>query len=386
MFSARPAFTFNEQGDLISTDWSAYDAVAAPRLDGSYYDDKVQPRSFTPDIVGWMCPGSPYWLRGELHDKKVRQVARETARHFKEKGWFDRAYVYCLDEPAASLYPAIAADIRLVKEGAPDWAGKFMCTAPAEEGKALVDSIDIFCVSTHFYGDWSDYGQRAGNHYGREEFKSRVVDKGGKFWLYVANYPTSEPFMSYQLDRKNSHEPRFLKWAAWYENASGFLFWCTMGSNAAVPNPYQNPWYSERYSRDGKGSGTNGDAFLMYPGDRDGRSWKAASGHGVPFAPIDGPLPSIRLKDIRNGLEDWEMFKLGESAGLGEQIRKEIATIYTRLGCTEAEYVAGQLPWDRDGVKFMAVRDNIARLIESATPPIHANPKPLAPDRNNTQP
>ena len=360
LFGVSPTFTFSPTGDLQSADWSLFDAVAGPRLSGDYWEDKVGMRRFCMDL-GLIFPGNPY---DKTPASKKKIIAQEVARHLKEKGWFKKTYAYCLDEPNEKFFPNIIDDIKLMREADKDWDGKFMCTTHATRDNPLLPYLNIWTVSTFLYENWSDYAKKGG-FFSREDY-AKLKERGNRYWLYVANYPTSGAYMSYQLDRLSCHEPRLLKWASYYEGASGFLFWCTMGSHAAVPNIYQNPIYTEDYRRDGKGAGVNGDAFLMYPGDRNGTpSWKYVTGHGVPFKPIDGPLPSIRLKQIRDGLEDWEMFLLAEKAGMRDPCRKEVEKVYTRLGGSSDESAAGKTFWSRDDSAMWAVRDTIARMIES---------------------
>ncbi len=359
MFNVIPDFHF--AGDrLVSTDWRQFDAIAGPRLDGSYWNDGVGMRRFTFDF-GWLHPG--YTNKNKM---QIMQIAKETAAHLKENGWFDKSYIYCLDEAGERLFPLIKEHIEWIVAGDTDWRGKFMITAPPTRNNILLDSINIWCVPTFKFDNWSDYGKNSGTYLSRADYRRQIIEQGNSFWLYVANYPTSGPYMSYQLDRLNLHEPRLLKWASWYEGATGFLFWATTGSNAAVPNPYLNPWYTEGYSRDGKSNGINGDSFLVYPGDRNGaETYKYASGHGLPFPPVDGPLPSIRLKQIRDGFEDWEMFLLAEKKGFGEQTRREVGLVYQRLGGTFDEYQQGKYFWKPDPVLMWNVRERIATQLEN---------------------
>lgn len=363
IFDALPVFTFNSNGELVNTDWSRFDALAAPRLNGSYWQDGIGMRGFTLDF-NWVYPGSPY-LQRTTEEKKA--IAKETARHLRKKGWFDKVYVYCLDEPQPLYFPAIVEDIQTMLAADSGWKGKFMVTSNPFHGSLLENLVDIWVPSTLYYDNWSEYGRRNRENYTRADY-AQLAERGDTFWLYVANYPLSEPYLSYQLDRKNMYEPRLLKWASWYEGATGFLYYSTMMPGHAVPNPYLNPLYTERYDRNGKGSGVNGDGQLIYPGDLDGSdSWTRSTGSGVPFKPVDGPLASLRLKQIRDGFEDWEMFLIGDSLGLTEQIRELVEQVYSRLGSDLGSFQpGGELPWDRSGEKMWQVRDEIARMIEQA--------------------
>ena len=191
-FGVSPAFDFSPQGDLKSVDWSKFDEVAGPRLNGDYWDDKVGMRRFCMDL-GLMFPGNPY-DKAPAAKKKI--IAQEVAKHLKEKGWFKKAYAYCLDEPNEKYFPNIIEDIKTMKEADKDWDGKFMCTTHATRNNPLLPYLNIWTVSTHFFADWSDYAKK-GDFLSRDEY-GKMKERGNTFWLYVANYPVSGTYMSYQ--------------------------------------------------------------------------------------------------------------------------------------------------------------------------------------------
>lgn len=362
-----PSFQFDEQGNLQSTDWRLFDNIMGPMLDGSYWDDGVPMKSFFMGL-NILNPGNTYYMTRRSPKAKAA-MAKEIADHLKGKGWFDRFIVYCLDEPHPKNYAGIVHDIDTIKSTDPDWNGKFMVTAAPTHDSILLDHIDIWVPPTHQYDSVNAEDKRYENRFSRQDYKEKILDKGNSFWLYVANYPLSGSYMSYQLDRKAIHEPRLLKWASWYEGASGFLFWATTLSGLSVPNAYLNPYFTEQYSRDGKGNGINGDGLLLYPGDRNGTDgWSKMVGRGVPFPPLDGPLTSIRLKQIRDGLEDWELFILAEKAGIGSSVRQEMKAVYQAITVPNEDYQrTGLTSWSRDGSVMWQTREAIARMVEEAT-------------------
>jgi hypothetical protein len=100
---------------------------------------------------------------------------------------------------------------------------------------------------------------------------------GKEVWLYVSGpsppYPTlaiDYPAMAY----------RVLPWMCWKFRVSGLLYWCV---NYWTTNPYLDPMNTPW--------GQNGNGALYYPGP-------------------DGPVSSIRLEVLRDGMEDYEYLAL----------------------------------------------------------------------------
>ncbi len=83
----------------------------------------------------------------------------------------------------------------------------------------------------------------------------------------------------------------------------------------------------------------NGGGLLFYPGKDAG---------------FDGPVSSIRLKNIREGLEDYEYFAILEKKGEEEFVREMVNAV-----CPEW--------WDftKDPETLLKVREQLARKIES---------------------
>jgi hypothetical protein len=156
---------------------------------------------------------------------------------------------------------------------------------------------------------------------GREEYaRQRVLGK--ELWFYVCNC-TVPPYAGYDIETHLGYEPRILLWGAWFEGASGFLYWRT---NRWVE---EAPWTQlidpEAYPLVAR----NGDGFILYPGDHDGTAAPAGSPLGIS---MDGPVPTIRLKATRDGLEDWEMFLLASRRVGREKVQAIVSRAYRGFG------------------------------------------------------
>jgi len=112
-----------------------------------------------------------------------------------------------------------------------------------------------------------------------------------------------------------------------------------------------------------------GDGVLIYPGGNDGDSSPLGSPAGYNIA---GPIPSIRLKMIRQGLQDWTMFILAANNGLTNVARSEVAKVYgilgacTWQGCVQPPLGNGTLYWDyRSYAAIDQVRINVANALNA---------------------
>ncbi len=347
-------FKFDAAGKLLPVDWTAYDKEVAPWLDGSKFPDGVPVTRFN---VARFRPGHG---QGAMTAAQWQQAAKVFAEHLKAKGWWDKAYVYGKDEPwlkdAAKAYAQINKDIDLLFAASPLWKGKVLITG--SYGKEIGDGkVGIWCPVTPMYEEWFWTWERKA---GWKEYTDRFK-KGEELWFYVCN-ANIPPYAGYDIDTAIGYEPRIVKWGTWYERATGFLFWRT---NYWVNQDPWNVWADVKTFT--KTMARNGDGFLFYPGDHDG----TAGGKGSPKEiSIGGPVPSYRLKQIRDGLEDWEMFRMAAGLGAEDYVRKQVRRAYTRFGdfflvsCSQKYfYCPEEQPWTLDERVLLDARDLVARKV-----------------------
>jgi len=80
-------------------------------------------------------------------------------------------------------------------------------------------------------------------------------------------------------------------WIAWRSRITGLLYWGGMAYWKEVEDPWADPWTYGHPKDSGKGRVYNGEGTLVYPGRACG---------------YDGAAPSLRLKALRDGIEDYE--------------------------------------------------------------------------------
>lgn len=311
------SFEFDEAGELKPVDFTAYDAYIGPRIDGSYYPDGAGLNRFN---LGKFRPG--HGNMG-LTDVQFSIAAKAMAEHLADSEWLKHVYLYSYDEPwlfdhlQDGAVEKIQKTVNLLNVHTDLWKGAVLVTGPWMEN--LDTFVDIWCPVTPMYGDclWP-----AGSWPGPEKYQE-LMAAGRELWFYAcnANFP---PTMGYDTDSPIGWEPRLLKWGAWTEGATGFLYWRI--------NYWQDPdpWnvlanfahFGDMYAR-------HGDGILLYPGDHDGTK----GGSGSPeVVSIDGPVVSYRMKQVRDGMEDWEMLIMADALGAGDWARQQVATVYRKFG------------------------------------------------------
>jgi len=355
-------FRFGEDGQLLPVDWAAYDAAVRPLLDGSYWPDGQPPVRFA---TGRFEPGSGH---GGLSDDQWARAAAALAQHLQERGWLSRAWLYSADEPFLGgheqAFVSIPADVLLLNTYTDLWRGRVGVTNPLDE--RLVGAADIWIPVTPMYDDW--FYVSPGGYPGYAAYAERRR-LGEELWFYVcnANFP---PFLGYDVDARLGYEPRLVKWGAYREGATGFLFWRV--------NYWQDPepWaVLANYVEFGNLFARQGDGILFYPGDHDGTAGGAGS---PPEVAMDGPALSYRMKMIRDGLEDWELFRMTEEQGGGPWVRTQIARAYRRFGARfgPGYYDPEDPPWTLDDqVLHDARRQIAAKLLHLLHPEQYVDPE-----------
>ena len=206
--------------------------------------------------------------------------------------------------------------------------------------------IGAYVTCLKCYDDWYLKDEPP---FGRQQWPDRFR-RGLKLWFYESNAQVA-PYPTFASNTLDGNEPRIMLWGAWYEGATGFLYW------QINQWTLKDPWGPNiEY-------GVTGDGVLVYPGHHDGLLKGVGS---PPEVSLDGPIPSMRLKQIRNALQDWTLFTLASDKGKGDYARSQIAQIYSQLGgCSwrGCGPINGRFYWQSDEARMQEIRRNIARAI-----------------------
>jgi hypothetical protein len=265
---------------------------------------------------------------------------------FKARGWFDRLFQYTCDEPPSSC---AWSDIRTLNalNKAVDPALRTMVTTSIQQAKenGVGSSIDIYAPVINFL--WDKPGQVfAGNQvsaYAAFLAQSPIHE----LWVYqscmshgcggTSDYYTGWP--SYMIDAP-SPRARAQEWLTFQLGATGELYWETTW--AYDHDPWTNQW-------DFTG---NGDGTLFYPGT------PAKIGGSTHI-----PVASIRLKMIREGMEDYEYLKRVSALGDPGFARRVASSLFPN------PYTTAVAPADLSAARAKLAQRILELSAGSAQPP-----------------
>ncbi|MBW8042506.1 MAG: DUF4091 domain-containing protein [Planctomycetes bacterium] len=259
--------------------------------------------------------------------EKAKRYYRQYYSYLKENGWEKRAYIYMLDEPnLRENYEQVIVLGRLVHEAVP----QLKClvveqTYPQNPSWPNIDpAVDIWCPL------WSFIDEKTINE---------KIAHGDQVWSYTALVQRSPGYHpEYEkvkgLDPPYWHIDRPLTvyrvptWINRRYNITGLLYWTTI---TTVIEPWLNPAFSHY------GIHFNGGGFLFYPGLLCG---------------IDGPVCCMRVKNLRDGMEDYEYFAILEKLAGKEAVIKIVNTV-----------APNWWSYSKDTDKFLSAREKLAQEI-----------------------
>jgi PKD repeat protein len=287
---------------------------------------------------------------------------RGIAQHADQKGWIDRLYYYILDEPkpsdpsqwqmikdrATALHkadPRLRALVTTSIQNAKGF-GITQCASPRKD-----PCLDLFTPTVRFM-DNKPVGRTPGGEIpgGEDTVGNQRSKYGPEVWWYQAcgshgcgilgggpndpsAYHTGWPTFMIDLPALFS---RVMQWQSFKYNIQGELYY-----DMVYAYGQRDPWVSQF---DFAG---NGDGTLYYPGT-------PAKIGGTKHIPIE----SIRLKMIREGMEDYEYMNLlaqmGEASFAQAQVANAVTNTYT---------------WSRKPADFYAARENMAVKIAALIGP-----------------
>ncbi|MFA7172271.1 MAG: glycoside hydrolase domain-containing protein [Kiritimatiellia bacterium] len=236
----------------------------------------------------------------EQREKALRYY-RDYYQYVKTNGWADIAHTYLIDEPnTAENYEQVIVLGDIVHQAAPELKRLVSeQTYPHDPAWADIDpAVDIWCPLWSFI-DRDTINQK--------------LKHGDAVWSYTALVQRSPHYHPKYEEMREKDPPywhidrpllvyRVPTWINRQYGITGLLYWSTI---TKVIEPWCNPAFAHPKH-------FNGGGYLFYP--------------GVPCG-IQGPVASMRLKNIRDGLEDYEYFALLEQRAGAAAVRKIVDRI-----------------------------------------------------------
>jgi hypothetical protein len=267
---------------IVQVQWDEYDTVIHPFVDGMAFAAGQPLYGARATSVALTTP--PLLTTPE----QQIQFWRQTAEHFRQKGWFDRLFNYLWDEPQPKDYPALVQIGKTVHSA--DAALKNLVAAPFHPEWS--NFIDVWTPPINCFERKPRFPDFCNPMMERSAFDSELV-KGKQLWWYQAcgshgcNIVGGDYFRGwpgYMIDDAPVRN-RIMEWLTWKYDIHGELYYNTTEAYAEKEQPWKDVYLF----------GGNGDGTLFYPGRLD-----------LIGGTTDIPIESIRLKLIREGLEDYE--------------------------------------------------------------------------------
>lgn len=254
-------------------------------------------------------------------EKAIRYL-RSFLRFAESGGWADRVYCYMLDEPSSLRdYEQARRWGALCNEADPRL--KHLLTEQPQPQQAgwgnLAGFVDIWVVLPKLF-DQHVINQR--------------LASGDMVWLYTAL--KQDDFSPKWLLDYHPIEYRIYPWIIYSMSLHGLLYWETTYWLES-----SDVWTDPVTFRDG-GAAMLGDGMLIYPGTTE-------------TVGFDGPVPSMRLKWIRDGVEDFDLIKLAEAT------RKKKAGRLARRVAKNLE------KWTAKEKKLLRIRKRLGGLADKSS-------------------
>lgn len=296
-----PAPEFRYESGQVVMDASRFEPMARYAFDELRFNHCYTPWLFY--ALGWAYPLPPKFglqPRTPEYEKAVQDAYRQLVDLFTRNGWRDRLVYYLSDEPHLN-HRQVVEDlryfIRVVKPVAPD--------------------VPIFSSTWYHSPELDGYLTMWGiGQYGVFPVeKMRERRAAGDRLLFTTDGQQC-------LDTPYLATERLLPLYCFVYDVEGYEFW---GFSWWTHNPWQKGWH-QYISQSDQGQEfywiryPNGDGYIAYPGEPVGSK---------------EPLPSIRLKAVREGAEDYEYYLLwkqaveqakqaGKDVSVAESLRKQM--------------------------------------------------------------
>lgn len=225
----------------------------------------------------------------ELSSKIMTSLAEKCLED--NKNYLNKIYIRGVDEPAFNgqgddTVIAFHYTGYMMKELVKTNIEKMRTEANTEFVDELLNTLDkIPIVSTDNnvteekkYLTYCPYYSKLHNEEARDKYQRYSYNE---VWWYGCNVPTN-PYPNYHVD-DSLLSARLLSWMQYDYNVIGNLYWAVDSYGAPIYDYYDFPTTIAQ-----------GEGVLVYP--------------GKPYG-VDGPIASLRLDAIRDGLEEYEILR-----------------------------------------------------------------------------
>lgn len=234
--------------------------------------------------------------------------------------WAEKAYFYPVDEPTNTQGRIESFTERTARLA--ELCPGYHMVSPFTSATQITDMDGNTMPVYLFEEDKCDILCSIIDAQGRDEgFPEWLADrqsKGDRAWWYVCCAPSDDSGYCNLFTYQNAVKHRMMFWQNFAADYTGFLYYATCNLWE-----YADPWtnsitFAEAFVNN-TGADQAGDGLLLYPGPPVGE---------------DGPVGSIRLKCVTDGIDDFDYLTLAAEK-LGEEKAKEYVS---RISTSFTEY------------------------------------------------
>lgn len=265
-----------------------------------------------------------------IHGKEViPYLLPDFENHLRKKGWLDKTLFHVQDEPTLRNVRAWLEISSYLHQLAPD-----LIRMDAIETTGLFDEIDIAVPKLNHLGAW------------HEEYK-KAARGGTELWFYTVGIYQASSYPNKTIDMPVM-DNRILHWLNYKYDLTGFLHW---GWNQWTEDPYQEVGMHI------------GDGWHVYPVK-------------------EGVLNSLRWEQMRNGIQDYEYFRM-----LEDEVRDLKDSLGSRFSWIDPKHRSKEIAsrvvmdfvehTDDPQVLYLAKKEVIRELLDFNTSPriyVQTNP------------
>ncbi len=265
--------------------------------------------------------------------------------------WLAKAAFYPIDEPDSvediDKYNEICEYLNTVCPDIPviiPFYTNIRYSGVTDQVAAMAENTTLWCPKLCLWDDsnaYSDYTGMWSFFKPSKSFAERMAEyqtSGDGLWTYVCNDP-DDPYSQMFVDTLGVNQ-RLLFWQIYRRNIEGFLYWSVTSWRTVSDWTTVSPWDTLYMGYgDANGNPVCGEGILLYPGKEVG---------------VDGPVASIRLKIVRDGIDDIELMYLAEKY-LGED-----------WVMSKVNSATSSLTTFTDNDSFAALRKEIGDALENA--------------------
>ncbi|MGV8094052.1 MAG: glycoside hydrolase domain-containing protein [Mangrovibacterium sp.] len=333
----------------VELDFSDFDAGAKKYLDSMgftgfrFSPPELSDGPFWGRKVGWF----EGFINGTPEYKKlITLYLKGFQDHLETNGWLGKEYLYWIDEPRQEDYEFVREGMRTIHEAAP---GLTRFITENDPGPEIMDVTEIGCPVLAKFDP---------------EKSKEWISKGRKMWTYLMTWPKS-PHVNLFID-SDAINMRIWLWMSYQYRLSGILVWntdCWNTKESTYPGELQNYWEDPMSYNIAMelpvgvaAEFGNGDGVLFYPPNRDPNQDKSKY--------LDGPVPSLRLEILREGLEDYDyMMMLEEKIKHAKPEQRKLVIEARQTLSFTTEIFQSETSYTKDPDILMKRRKEIARLI-----------------------